>query len=286
MKICTETYSLTREHTWEETCILLREAGFDGVDVSLYENWGTALLNSPDYLQQAAALKRTADKNGLEFLQAHAPYGHRWDDEEAVARVIRAIEVCGVVGAPVLVAHPCFLVERVMDEYRKEYLDINEEYYNRLRPYAEAAEVTLAIENMFVWDGEKQTIVPSMFCTVDEIREMLERLDGPFTMCLDTGHTNLNGRETAAQMSRSLGADALGALHIHDNDGQWDQHTLPLTQKMDFQEIFTALHDIGYRGHFTYEAFGFLCRLPKAAYPAATRLMADLAKDWIQTYEL
>ena len=116
--------------------------------------------------------------------------------------------------------------------------------------------------------------------------DMLEVLDGPFTVCLDVGHTNLNGAQTAEEMIKKLGKEHLGCLHIHDNDGISDLHTLPLTQKMDFKSIFTALHDIQYNGYFTYEADGFFARLPASCYSAAARLMADLARDVIRTYQL
>lgn len=61
--------------------------------------------------------------------------------------------------------------------------------------------------------------------------------------------------------------ERLAVLHIHNNDGQWDLHILPMTRKMDYYEIFTVLHDIEYQVHFTYIkslAFSADCRKPPA----------------------
>ena len=280
MKICTSTQRWTHLFSMQETLQKHAEAGFDAIDLSLYDLEKTTILDSPNYLEQAAIIRDMASSNGLEILQAHAPFGHHWTDEEGIARVIRSIEVCGVAHIPNIVVHPCFLGDRQYNEKQKEYFDINVSYYNRLRPYAEKAGVNIAIENMFVWDSQKNKIAPSIFSTAEEMIDMLEVLDGPFTVCLDVGHTNLNGAQTAEEMIKKLGKEHLGCLHIHDNDGISDLHTLPLTQKMDFKSIFTALHDIQYNGYFTYEADGFFARLPASCYSAAARLMADLAR-WI-----
>ncbi len=286
MKICTSTQRWTHLFSMQETLQKHAEAGFDAIDLSLYDLEKTTILDSPNYLEQAAIIRDMASSNGLEILQAHAPFGHHWTDEEGIARVIRSIEVCGVAHIPNIVVHPCFLGDRQYNEKQKEYFDINVSYYNRLRPYAEKAGVNIAIENMFVWDSQKNKIAPSIFSTAEEMIDMLEVLDGPFTVCLDVGHTNLNGAQTAEEMIKKLGKEHLGCLHIHDNDGISDLHTLPLTQKMDFKSIFTALHNIQYNGYFTYEADGFFARLPASCYSAAARLMADLARDVIRTYQL
>lgn len=287
MKICTMMEVWVEEYSFEESLRFIAEAGFDAADISMASarSW-ELLLDRSDYLEEAERIRQTAEKLGLSLLQAHAPFGHRAEDEPAVARVIRSIEVCGVMGVPRLVIHPCFGNDRRYDQKQEEYFTYNVAYYNRLRPYAEKAGVTIAIENMFVWDEQKQAIAPSIFSTAEELLDMLRVLDGPFTVCLDIGHTNLNAPQTAAEMIRRLGPDNLGCLHIHDNDGISDLHTLPMTQKIDFAPIFTALHDIGYRGCFTYEADSFLSRFPLPAYPAAARLMAVLAKEWIRQYDL
>ncbi len=286
MKISTSTFSWTGLFSMRETLQKHAEAGFDAVDLSFHGVEKTTMLDSPDYLEQAAAFRDMAASYGLEISQAHAPFGHSWTDEEEIARVTRAIEVCGVAKIPNIVVHPCFAQERQYDENRKKYFDINVDYYNRLRPYAEKAGVNIAIENMFTYDSRKNQIAPSIFSTAEEMLEMLEVLDGPFTVCLDLGHANLNGPQTAEEMIRKLGREHLGCLHIHDNDGVVDLHTLPFTQKMDFAPIFTALHDIQYSGNFTYEADGFFSSLPTSCYPAAARLMVDLARDMIQKYQL
>lgn len=287
MKICTTLEAWMLHYSMEESLRLIADAGFDAADLSMFSARAWELLvDRPDYLEKAEQIRIAAEKNGLLLLQAHAPFGHQPEDEAAVARVIRSIAICGITGIPRLVVHPCFTAEHLYGRKKKECMENNIQYYNRLRPYAEKAGVTIAIENVWNWDAEKEEIVPAIGNTAEELLDMLRVLDGPFTVCLDIGHTNLNAPQTAAEMIRRLGPDNLGCLHIHDNDGISDLHTLPMTQKIDFAPIFTALHDIGYRGCFTYEADSFLSRFPVPAYPAAARLMAVLAKEWIRQYDL
>ena len=167
MKICTSTQRWTHLFSMQETLQKHAEAGFDAIDLSLYDLEKTTILDSPNYLEQAAIIRDMASSNGLEILQAHAPFSHHWTDEEGIARVIRSIEVCGVAHIPNIVVHPCFLGDRQYNEKQKEYFDINVSYYNRLRPYAEKAGVNIAIENMFVWDSQKNKIAPSIFSTAE-----------------------------------------------------------------------------------------------------------------------
>ena len=63
-------------------------------------------------------------------------------------------------------------------------------------------------------------------------------------------------------MIRALGGKRVKALHVHDNDLVRDVHTLPFTRKIDWDEVMTALKDIGYDGELTFEADTFLSQFP------------------------
>lgn len=79
-------------------------------------------------------------------------------------------------------------------------------------------------------------------------------------------------------MIRALGADRIGALHVHDNNHKGDLHTLPYQSRMDWDAIVSALAEIGYRGDMTLEADSFLTQMPPALYPAAAEFMCRTAR--------
>jgi sugar phosphate isomerase/epimerase len=82
-------------------------------------------------------------------------------------------------------------------------------------------------------------------------------------------------------MIHALGADRLGALHVHDNDGKRDIHQLPYHMAIDWDEILDALADVGYRGDFTLEADNFYGRLPKELLEDAAGHMAKVSHHMV-----
>ncbi len=67
------------------------------------------------------------------------------------------------------------------------------------------------------------------------------------------------------------------AMHLHDVDFWNDNHSLPFTQKIDFEPIIQTLKKIGYKGDITLEAAYLAARLSKELIPAAARFAAEIA---------
>ncbi len=66
------------------------------------------------------------------------------------------------------------------------------------------------------------------------------------------GHLHLNGKSQREYILKA--GKQLRAIHIADNEGQWDQHLMPFTSgKIDFFEVVSALREIGYDGLFNLE---------------------------------
>ena len=72
----------------------------------------------------------------------------------------------------------------------------------------------------------------------------------------DAGHGNLADKSQYENIT-ALGKN-LKAVHIQDNLGMQDDHMLPLTGTVNFDEVICALRDIRYDGYFTFEASNFL----------------------------
>lgn len=69
--------------------------------------------------------------------------------------------------------------------------------------------------------------------------------------CLDVGHLNMVGG--VPDETIELLGDRLFALHLHDNMGEKDQHTIPFLGNIKWETIVPALERINYKGEFTYE---------------------------------
>ena len=84
------------------------------------------------------------------------------------------------------------------------------------------------------------------------MREFSEYVNHPLVhSCWDTGHALLEGAQY--EEICALGNDLYG-VHIHDNSGQKDEHTIPFLGIINMAEIMHALIDTGYKGAFIFEA--------------------------------
>jgi sugar phosphate isomerase/epimerase len=88
-------------------------------------------------------------------------------------------------------------------------------------------------------------------------------------------------------MIKLMGGDRIKALHVHDNDGKNDTHTLPYASSgvMDWDKITDALREIGYQGDLTYEADSFMSRFPAELLPDCERLMHAVGRHLIKMIE-
>jgi sugar phosphate isomerase/epimerase len=214
------------------------EAGFEAVDVNL-----TAVVYQDPYDHEPALdgdwratmekLKKRIDANGLVVSHTHIPFRYKDRPGENFYEdpmMLRSIEASGLLGAPYAVFHPFY--DREAGIFIEKTLDV-------YAPMAEAAKqigVTLALENM-----------PAG--SLDDLITIADQLNCVF--CWDSGHANLAGHSQAESI-RKLGS-RLKVLHLHDNYGITDNHNSPYFGNIDWEEIVSALKEIGYEGTFNYE---------------------------------
>lgn len=285
MKLINQTDALSARFGDADAVRILCNCGFDGVDYSMFAmSRDECLLNTPAYEKHVRGLRRIAEDYGKCFAQAHAPFPSARDGDDAYnenmfPRLVRALEITGLLGAKICVVHPV--------QYKKYQMEQNLEFYSMLEPYAKQFGVKIAVENMWGWKelpgGGK--IVPNVCSTAEEFNAYIDALDpAAFTACLDLGHCGLVG-EDAAAMIRKMGRSRIGCLHVHDNDFLHDSHTLPFTMKMDWDEILRALGEIDYQGQFTYEADQFLRGFPNDLIPACETFMERVGRAMIKRIE-
>lgn len=279
MKLSTQTDALIKNFTPEEAVDMLADAGFDAIDLSMFEDESTAFIYNDSYMERILSLRKRAENRGLCFNQAHAPFpSYRVDDDEYNIKIrpmlIRSIEAAGLAGVKNIVVHPVYFSEN-----KKEN---NMRLYNELLPYAKAAGVKIALENMWGRDPRSNVIVPNVCSVASELADYADSLDPEwFTVCLDIGHVSLV-HEYEAPFIRELGGDRLTCVHIHDNDNVHDSHICPFLGDLPWEEIAKAFAEINYKGDITLEADNTLHGLPKELYPAALKFMEQAGRQLIK----
>ncbi len=286
MKVSTTTSSLFCTFGETDGIKAAKDVGFDALDMNLaflpYEYY-----NEENYEKNAERLKNCADKNGLVFNQAHAPFptmkfrdGNPYlcneaYNKEAREKIEHAVLFAGILGTERIVIHPVDFLGR--GDQKEQNIRIFESFAE----VAEKAGVKIALENMWGHGKGTKNIVPNVCSTGQQLGEYYDALDPKrFSVCLDLGHCGLIG-EAAEHAVHALGHDRLHALHVHDNNGVADEHTLPYFGVMNWDNITKALADIDYDGDLTFEANGdMFIRLEKEKRLAfdAYRLMADTGR--------
>ena len=148
MKLATTTADFDSYcQSYTECLERIRDAGFRHVDLSLYTvSDHKSLLVKSDWHTAVDELLSTADKLGLDFVQAHAPGGNPMKEEtvdELVEVTNRTIEVCGALGIKNVVVHSGWAAGVGKDEY----FERNRAFYCRLFPAMEKCDVNVLTEN-------------------------------------------------------------------------------------------------------------------------------------------
>lgn len=265
---------------------LLAEAGFDAIDLSLTNFKPDSPWLKANWRSYVARLKEEADRLGVTFTQAHAPYPTSRgteEDEIIFQHVVRSMEVASLLGIPHIVVHP------------KQHLPYREnagslfrdtvDFYKALVPHCERLNIKVCCENMWQRNKRANYIIDSICARAEEFRAVVDAVNSPWVVaCLDIGHCGLVHQDPA-QAIRILGHDWLQALHVHDVDRHEDRHTLPYTEYTDWEPVVQALAEIDYTGNFTFEASDFIANFPEPLWPDAAKLMVSVGRYLISRIE-
>lgn len=266
--ISTNTCSLLRFYSPEESLSLIKETGFDTYDYSMDSENDFFVANF--YLENALKLKQFADNLGLKCNQTHSifPVWHKSYDENTIKKrteyTKRILEISKILGAKNCIVHP------INDFNEKQ----NFKFYQQFLPLAKELNINIATENMWNWDESKASLAACS--NHNNYKALLELVnDNHFVACVDIGHAEMFGLETSAsKMIESLGK-YVKCIHIHDNDRHSDRHGLPFSEAIDFDLILDSLARIDYQGDITFECDGFINRMPKELHKNCLKLMFE-----------
>ena len=284
MKLSVETY-IFRERFDDQTAIqMIKDAGFDAFDYSLYWMSDGKDMLGDDYRERALKLRSLADKIGISCNQAHAPFDFRYCDElnesnMAYCRLVRSIEIASILGAKNIIVHA--IKEELPDDVSFE--EYNRIFYRSFIPYCEKFNIHISIENIFNWSEDKGIPV---LCDPKEHNAFVENLNSSwFNVCVDVGHSAITGYLPQDVLS-NIKPNLLKALHIQDNDFHYDQHLLPFEGNINWDAVMTALKQNNYDGDFTFELTGYLRRQETEKLMIALKDAEDVGRKLIASMEV
>lgn len=145
---------------------------------------------------------------------------------------VDSLEFAAQIGAKQVVLHPGFYGSPAFD--KKEAQQRAMELTAKIADIAKSLGLKLAFENVG-YHGQ------SLF-TADEYACALNGIDETVGYLIDVGHANINGWDVPALIRRV--APRLCGLHIHDNNGNSDQH-LPIGDgTMEWNSIYEAMGEV------------------------------------------
>lgn len=284
MKLVTTIGRITGRVGEEKALKMIANAGFDGYDFSMFCPVVEKMLlksNVQEIAEYGKKIKKYADGLHLPCLQAHAPFYDiptEMSVDGYVDVLVKSVVLAESVGCDRIVAHPANWFS-AQENYEK--------IYRKVLSVAERAGVTVLTENMYNWKDEKcQETIPTACGTAKDFIEHIDLVNSEyFKGCLDIGHAMMQNCEGPVAMIKAMGADRIKALHVHDVDGINDNHTFPFCENGDWNAITAALKEIGYTGHFTFEADAFMRNYPNELLSACLTLLEKTGRYLIAKIE-
>ena len=202
----------------------IAEAGFTHIHWG--HQWCTDFIYSRPEINQ---IKRWLAEFGLQLNDLHGSSGaekhwgspNEWARLAGIELVINRMEMTAELGGDVVIMHPPGPQDGDTDTTYRERLSRT---LDAIRPLSRSTGVRIALENGF---------------SVPDIARICNDYEPEFLgMCYDSGHGNLQPGEEALDQLESLDmAGRLIAIHLHDNDGQGDQHHPMFTGTINWDRL-------------------------------------------------
>ncbi len=232
----------------------LKACGFDAVDYNGaccdLENFNIYNKSEKEFKEYFENIKKLSKETGLVIGQTHAPFSCLYKDDQEGRflwdAIKRCVEATYIAGSEIMVIHPMlpFGFEDETPEQREIAKKINVKLFSEVLEEAEKFGVNIALENMPCKGSDT--------CNAQYLLEYMELLDSDrFSICVDTGHGNLWGYNPA-ELIKDV-SKYISCIHLHDNRC-WDDHLFIGGGTIDWDSVFTALKDGGYKGNFNLES--------------------------------
>ena len=248
----------------KESIRMCKEAGFDGIDYSLFKmKPDNDILNLPDGERQALAyeLRNYAEKIGITFPQAHSDFELKYGegkDHIHYHNLLRSLEFASWMGIPQIVVHT--VKNGIPEDEDFDVLAYNRPFFSELITIADKLNIKIGMENLFRKKPNGNFNYVGVLGTAEEMNEYRDSFNTDvFVTCVDIGHAAIVGVDPA-EFIRGMSKDKLTMLHVQDTDFKSDKHWLPFMGKHDWDSITSALAEIGYEGNMNLEVLHYYDR--------------------------
>lgn len=253
MKIGIESGAYISRYGIEAGAARMRAHGYECLDYQSFANTDLPMfsMNAHDFEAYLTEHRRIIEGCGLEISQTHGPW--RWPPQdyteeqraERFDKMARSIVGTAILGCKNFIIHPIMPFGDNQDPEPEKLWEMNYEFMGRLVEVGRQNDVVVNFENM--------PMLALSISTPDAILKFVKTVNSPyFKICLDTGHVAVFGLQPADAV-RKIGKDLLSTLHIHDNSGRGDQHWLPYTGVIDWDDFSNALAEVGFEGAVSLE---------------------------------
>lgn len=271
MKIVNTTSCFPRCWDSFDTLRRLAAIGYDGIDMAF--DYCVSRDDFPfmtdNYESWAYSLRNEAEKLGVSYTHSHAPF-----DTEAKGRLVeRTFKCANILGAKYLVVHPFYdnADGRIHDA--DIFVNSNVKAIKEMLEYAEKYKVVILAENL----------LEAASTSAHNISRMVEEINSPwFGWCYDTGHAHATG--DTLESFRNVSRIPL-SLHIHDNEGDYDDHYIPGDGTIDWGKFLRILKAMDYKGDFVLEAHYRCKEAPDEQRDAILADILDRAKKMVAYFE-
>lgn len=218
----------------------IADAGFSALHWC--HHWNTDFIYREPEIAQ---IDRWLLEYGLQITDVHGSDGQekRWYATEEYARmagvdlVSNRLEFAARLGAEVVIMH---VMPPAEPDHFQPFWDAFRRSLDSLEPLVRLYGVPIALENLY-------DVLPDG--AVRHNHDVLEQVFASYApdfvgLCYDTGHANIGGNHIDridALKGRLL------ALHLHDNDGQADQHKPLFTDSIDWPRVAALIRTAPFR---------------------------------------
>lgn len=219
--------------SWNYTAKLESGMGFDDMVRSIQKTGYGIELWLPSVKEKQAREFEEHYKGNFSCISCHTSLIHEFSEEI----LLDEMKLSSRLGATILVLHPRSLGFNAGTwDYRHNETP-GQKILSRLNFYCETAAsqgLMLALEN-----GPMDLLETAMNYILQQ------KLQSHFGICIDTGHAAMHRKEDPAYLEKQLNIfhPHLLQMHVHDNQGEADEHSIPGRGWIDWSMVISELKD-------------------------------------------
>ena len=251
----------------------MRAHGYTAADHNLSDTNELWYNDMAELERMCDRVRKAAEANDMRISQIHGPWPT--DDttpenrEQIREWMRRAVYACARMGSRHMVLHPVMPYGWGKEDDADFAERCTVELLTALIPECERDGVIVCLENM--------PMKAHRISRIPMIARAVEQVNSPYVgICLDTGHCNVFG-DDLGEMVRACGKK-LRVLHVHDNNGQSDQHLVPFFGTANWRSFTDALRETGYDGVMSMECNGPSHELPLPIRESMEHHIANIAR--------